>query len=347
MRRALLAVLLLAPGTALAQARDPAAAEALFKSGVELLEKDDWAGACPKFEASARLDPSVGAQINVARCAEHDGKLARAWAELEKARVLNRETPGAKRKREVDAFIDESLKRIEPRLPWITVRISERPEGLRIERDGVELPLPTLDAPVPIDPGRHVFTATAPGYETIEKPVDAAEGGKTEILLEMRRARTSPASPPPSPPVGPTQPPPPAPPVAGPGVADSGVDLVVVGAVIASIGAATLVVAAVTGGIAMSDESRIGDLVDSGACTRTGETLRCGSDLAEAEDAVSRGETLSVVSTVTLFAGAAIAATGLTLVIVEATSQPSEKPTVGVLPLLGPDGAGVMMTMPF
>ena len=94
----LAAALSLLPTSAPAQERDPAAAQALFDKGVELLKQEKWAEACPQFDASMKLDPSVGAQVNIARCLEHDGYIARAWAELKRAKALNQETPGAKRR---------------------------------------------------------------------------------------------------------------------------------------------------------------------------------------------------------------------------------------------------------
>src|SRR5258706_13365787 len=47
-----------------AQAKDPAAAEALFREGRALSDAGDIAGACPKFRESDRLDPAVGPTFN-------------------------------------------------------------------------------------------------------------------------------------------------------------------------------------------------------------------------------------------------------------------------------------------
>src|SRR6185295_14702479 len=80
----LLAALCSSP-VARAQARDPAAAEALFSAGREAFEKGDYATACPKFEESHRLDPGAGALINLAACREKLGKLASAWESWQQA----------------------------------------------------------------------------------------------------------------------------------------------------------------------------------------------------------------------------------------------------------------------
>src|SRR4051812_40177212 len=72
-------------------ARDPVAAEALFQQARELLKQGAWGEACSKFETSMELDPSVSVLLKIARCREHEGKLAQAWYQLQRARALNLE----------------------------------------------------------------------------------------------------------------------------------------------------------------------------------------------------------------------------------------------------------------
>jgi hypothetical protein len=336
----LAAALSLLPTSAPAQERDPAAAQALFDKGVELLKQEKWAEACPQFDASMKLDPSVGAQVNIARCLEHDGYIARAWAELKRAKALNQETPGAKRKKDVDAFVDASIARLEPRLPWITVRVVAPPPGTRVERDGAELPLEGLGQKVPIDPGSHTFTVSAPSHRTETKQIDAKEGASLELTIELTRLPDVPPekTPPDVPRVDPPKMPPPPPPAAG------GTDAIVIaGGVLSGVGALTLAVSAITGGLAASDRATLDDLVEERACAESGDVITCGSAEARAasQEAIDRGQPLAVTSTVTLFAGAAIAATGLTLVIVGVTRGGGAKPEVALAPLVLDRGAGL------
>lgn len=334
---------LLAPGGAAHSqtARDPAAAEALFKKGLDALEKDDWTTACPQFEASFKLDPSVGAQINIARCAEHDGKLALAWAEYQRARVLNRETPGAKRKQDVESFLDGAIGKLEPRLPYVTVRLVHSPEGLRVERDGVELPIESLALAVPVDPGKHVYTATAPGYRPLRQEIDLAEAARREVVLDLARDPEANVTAKPEPPRSEPKPVRPEP---GRPAAEPGLPLVLIGAIVGSVGAATLAVSAITGGIAASDHATLGDLESARRCTSAGDILTCNDATAQAEatDAASRGQTLSVASTVTLFVGGIVAATGLTLVLVGTIGDAGGAPVEAVAsPIFLPGGGGV------
>ncbi len=64
-RLAALGAFTLFAASASANQRDPAAAEALFRSGRVAIEKGDYASACPKFEESSRLDPAVGTTCNL------------------------------------------------------------------------------------------------------------------------------------------------------------------------------------------------------------------------------------------------------------------------------------------
>src|SRR5262245_1391277 len=83
--------------------RDPVKAEALFKSAKALLDAGDWGAACTKLQASMDLDPSVSTLLKIARCHEHEGKLAAAWNDVSEALKLNQTAAQTeKRRRELD-----------------------------------------------------------------------------------------------------------------------------------------------------------------------------------------------------------------------------------------------------
>jgi outer membrane protein assembly factor BamD (BamD/ComL family) len=60
-------VLALLAGTAAAQ-KDKERADALFKQGKKLMADRRYNEACQAFEESFKLDPGIGAELNVAKC---------------------------------------------------------------------------------------------------------------------------------------------------------------------------------------------------------------------------------------------------------------------------------------
>src|SRR5271165_5089170 len=135
MRRAALTLLLLiVPATALAQQRDPAGAEALFREGRRLATLGDYASACPKFAESERLDEAAGTLFNLADCEEHIGRTASAWEHF--AGAIERLAPGDPRR----DYAREHIGLLEPRLAWLTVTIAPgTPPAAALSRDGVLL----------------------------------------------------------------------------------------------------------------------------------------------------------------------------------------------------------------
>ena len=70
---------------AFAEGRDPAAADALFRSAREAFARGDYATACPRFAESQRLAPAVGTLLNLSACEEKLGKLTVSYAHLVEA----------------------------------------------------------------------------------------------------------------------------------------------------------------------------------------------------------------------------------------------------------------------
>lgn len=192
---ALLCACALATGPAGAQPkRDPAAADEAFRAAVAAKLKGDWATACAKFDASMQLDPSPSTLLNVAECLEHDGKFARAMSETERARVLNAETPGEQRRKNLDAYATAAIERLRAKLAWIQIVAKSAPKDLTIEKDGVTIPPAILDQPIPADPGKLKVKASAPGYKTIEIELTLSEGKTTEVPIALTPVVTAPTA---------------------------------------------------------------------------------------------------------------------------------------------------------
>ncbi|MGK3999586.1 PEGA domain-containing protein [Sorangium sp. So ce1024] len=173
-------------------ARDPVAAEALFKAARALVDKGDFAAGCPKFEASLALNPSASTMINIARCHEHEGKLATAWHDYHRALVLNRETAGEQRRRGLEELATKGLAALEPRVPKLRVVVEGAPPGVEVQRDGTPLPAAALGEALPIDPGEHEIRASAPGHQPETRSVTLKEGETATVELTLRPAPAAP-----------------------------------------------------------------------------------------------------------------------------------------------------------
>jgi hypothetical protein len=160
-----------------AQSIDPAAATELFKQGRTLMEKGDYAGACPKFAESARLDAKVGTLLNLAECEDKLGQIAEARQHLQLAIDRARIDNDDRLKLATDA-----LAAIDARVPRLTVAlVAGAPPTTMVQRDGVMLEGASLDNALPVDPGHHVIVASADGFESKTFTIDLKESEKQRI----------------------------------------------------------------------------------------------------------------------------------------------------------------------
>ena len=179
---ALTALATLSPRPALAQSRasEVAAAQALFDEARGLAKAGRFTEACPKFEESERLDAGPGTEFNLADCYEHAGRTASAWAQF--AAVADSLHAIGQREREKVAR--ERAKALEPKLSRLAVNVSTlaRVAGLEVKRDGEVLGDAQWGSAVPVDPGKHVIAAAAPGRQPWQQTVDVGGDAKNALV---------------------------------------------------------------------------------------------------------------------------------------------------------------------
>lgn len=171
--------------------RDPAAAEALFQAAKADLRAGDWAAGCAKLEASQSLDPSVSTTLKLARCREHDGRLAEAYALYHQALRDNAGTAVPSRREALQRHATKALEAIEPRVPRLVIEVDPAPPGLSVLRDGVPIPVQAFGGRLPVDVGTHRLLASAPGHETFEAEVTLAEGEQRTLRITLQPVVTS------------------------------------------------------------------------------------------------------------------------------------------------------------
>jgi hypothetical protein len=184
------ATLVLAPGSVRAQS---AAAEALFRDGKRLWDSGEIAKACDKFEASERIDPAPGTELNLARCHERKQRRASAW-------VLYR-TAAATFKRRGDkareAEARKQAKKIESELVYLTIAVPEnaRVDGLVIKRNGSTVDAGLWNQRDPVDPDEYTITAEAPGYRPWSKSVVVKDQSRKVEVPPLDQLPAPPAEP--------------------------------------------------------------------------------------------------------------------------------------------------------
>ncbi len=161
-----------------AQAASPAA-EALFEEGRRLLQAGRTDEACAKLAESLAQELSSGTLLNLALCHETQGKLATAWAEYRAAARLSRQQGRADRAEAAD----ERALALEPKLPRLKLTAPRPAPNLKVVVDDDAIGEGALGLAVPLDPGTHQITASAPGHLswTTTLPIDVGQ----ELTLEI------------------------------------------------------------------------------------------------------------------------------------------------------------------
>lgn len=161
---------------------DKAAAEALFVEGRRLMEAGRYLDACPKFEASQRLDPGVGTMLNLAECYEKSGRTASAWAEFREVISAARAADSKER----EALARERASALEAKLTRLTIALSPEASGIvgiEVRRDGAVVDSAELATSIPMDPGKHVIEANAPGRQKWYKTIELSDSNRDVQVL--------------------------------------------------------------------------------------------------------------------------------------------------------------------
>jgi hypothetical protein len=321
-------IALAVPQNVLAQpsASDRAAAETLFNQALELLEKNQANAACPKLQESQRLDPGVGTLLYLADCYKQVGKTASAWATFREA-AYAANAAGQKDREELATKEAATLEAVLSKVV-ISVESPDTP-GLRVLRDEQEIGRALWEAPVPVDPGKSVVRAEAPGMngwsQEMEVPV-----GPSSVSIRVPALTPAPVAPTPPPAVAvapvPVAQAPVAPPVAdrgGGGGVQRGLGWLGVG-----VGAVGLVGGGVLGLVAKANYESSRD-----GCRKEDDDSLCNASAIE--DGQS-ARSLATAATVTVGVGAALLVGGIVMIVTAPSSRSGSAPSVTLTARGGP-----------
>lgn len=295
--------LVFAPSVASAQADQAASVEAqvLFDQASALMDKHDYAGACPKLEEVRRLLPGkLGGLITLGECYEGAGRLASAWITYRQA-ADRATTLGDARARGAQAKADA----LEPRLPRLSIQLevaTKGTSGIEVKRDGLPVVAALWGVPVPVDPGEHRVEARAPGHRAFRATVTVKERESRDVVVSLERPVPA-ASPPVRAPASAALPVAPAAPRAATEPSLDGSGQRREGLIFGIVGAAGMSVAGVLGIVTL---------------VKVGALPRCGSgDAACIDDQRNPGirsaQVIQTAGFVLLGLGAAATATGIAL----------------------------------
>ncbi len=307
-------------------AADLVLAESLFREGRELMEKGDYAAACPKLLESFSQDASTGTLLALSLCQEQAGQTASAWAGF--AGVITRARRDGRPDREQAAR--DHLAALEPKLSRLTLVVDEAAAavpGLVVKRDGVALGRAAWGTASPVDPGVHLVEASAPGKVTWKGSITLGAAADLQsltvpVLADAPAEAAAPAETGVSTAFSTDSAP-----------ARAGAPLRTIGLVVGGVG---LVGLGVSGVFALRTTSLNKESKSDGCDSNN----QCPPDaLQKREDAVSAAG----VATITLIAGGVLTAAGVTLFIVGGPKKPADSARLEATPAASPGFSGLLV----
>jgi hypothetical protein len=323
----------------LAQTQPPedlAMARALGTEGVRLADAGDCAAAVPKLTAAEKLYHAPTTLERLGECEIKIGKLVSGTERLN--RVLREPLPAdappvfqAARKRAQDTLAPAVA-----RIGKLRIHVDGVPaDSVILTVDGASVVAAVLDAPMPIDPGAHTITVTAPGFQTSATTVTIADGGDSSASLSVVRQPEAPAPaavvpPSPAPPATAAPPPPPvapAPAAPSPPAPQGSSNVPAIVSFVA--GGVGIAVGSIFGVLALSTHSTLNN-----ECGPTKQTCSNPSD-------VSALATNAWVSNVGFGVGIVGAVVGTVFLLTNHGSQTVGSPSPRITPWIGVGSAGL------
>jgi len=180
-------VVLFVGTVALAQSKGGSAeakrAKALFEEGIALSDEGKWSEALAAFQKSDELVPSPSVRFNIGATLRALGRYVEAKDTLED--ILSKEDtfkPPLKPafKEEVKKLLAEVYDKV------VMITVKRTPADAELAVDGAP-PKPKPDGRIELDPGRHVFSLSAKGYETTTT-TRTLTADDTELALTARKS---------------------------------------------------------------------------------------------------------------------------------------------------------------
>ncbi len=300
--------------------------EQLLKKGEAAVIDSDWKACVHYFERARALradDPLV--YLAIGRCSLEDGDNVRAVRNLQEG--IQRYPLEDKRREKAESLLERARQRVGA----FTVELSPREAEIKIADQPLEL---DDKGRAFLEAGRHPVTVSADGYQTLTAELEVKGGESKELIYVLQKARapeTELAAAPAAALPAAASPASTADSASAPGserAEDTGGGFPLVPVVVAGVGGAMLIGAAVTGVMALVEQSELEQKCRDDVCDPDLESTKQSAD------------TLATVTDVLWVAGVLTVGTGVVLHFV-LPGEPSE--SASVTPVVGPSVAGLCL----
>lgn len=311
------------PRIASAEPTPPPAADAkseseqFFQAGVSFQKSEDFEAAIAAYETSVQLFATKSALFNLANCQRAAHRYADAWYTLTRLQ----QTYGAELVEPMSSTSKAQLAELENLTGLMMVET--QPSGATITLDDKPLGVTPWANSVRVAIGQHTLRATLAGYSDQTKSIQLTPKQTANVRLELILAPQPVAAPSPT-----ATEPAPAPPAArgelyvSPSLETSGPSSAwrTVGWVSAALGGVAVALGTHTGLRALDVDERLSTACEAGHCAPS------------ADPQIARLDRLTLSTNIFFGAGAALLATGATLILWPATPEQPETVTLTLRP---------------
>lgn len=175
-----------APRPASAQTEEElAAARALFREAVKDEDRGRFDVALEKFQRVQRTRDTAAVRFHLGACEEGLGRLAQALASYQGAVAAATTEKGQE---EVSSAARARIDALWKRVPQLTVHVTgAAPQSVDLRIDDRAIEPARWAKPIPVDPGAHIITATAPNATPFRTQVSLTEAGHVSITIPLDR----------------------------------------------------------------------------------------------------------------------------------------------------------------
>ncbi|GAB4204592.1 MAG: hypothetical protein OHK0013_19650 [Sandaracinaceae bacterium] len=178
---ATLAIISASPCPAAAQsAAELAESRSLFEQGLEAARSDRWEDARSFFARALAITERPSILLNLAAAQAELGEVVDSAASYR--RFLEIATGRDARNR---AEAQRALARVEARIAYLEIEIVGGRAGDVVTVDAATIEAARLDAPIPLDPGRHEVVVRRSGQQVASWSVQLDEGTRERISLRV------------------------------------------------------------------------------------------------------------------------------------------------------------------